>query len=150
VAHVRVEPPADLRLVLLIPELSMPTDETRKRLPEQFSRNQAVHNIGRAAMLVAALSQRRYELLSVATEDVLHQPARGTIFKPMYPIFQAARDSGALGVFLSGGGPTIAALATDRFEDIAGAMREIAAAHGVASTSRVCALSGAGAALVEE
>ena len=145
VTHIGLEPPEDLQLVLLIPEFSMPTEETRKKLPERLTRNQAVHNIGRAALLIAALTQRRYDLLQTATEDVLHQPARATIFRPMYQIFQAARDAGAHGVYLSGGGPTIAALASDRFEEIAGAMREAAAARGVEASTRVCGLRARGA-----
>ena len=145
VLHLALELPEELRLVLLIPEFSMPTEETRRTLPERLTRNQAVHNIGRAALLIAALTQRRYDLLQTATEDVLHQPARATIFTAMYPIFQAARDAGAHGVYLSGGGPTIAAFATERFEEIAGAMREAAAARGVEATARVCGLRSAGA-----
>lgn len=148
VVHVGIEPPADLRVVLLIPEFSMPTEESREKLPERLTRNQAVHNIGRAALLVAALTQRRYDLLETATEDVLHQPARATIFTAMYPIFEAARTAGALGVFLSGGGPTIAALVRSDAENVAGAMREAAAAHGVDSTTRICAMRAAGAEIV--
>lgn len=145
VLHLGLPTPEELRLVLLVPELSMPTEETRRKLPERVTRNQAVHNIGRAAMLVGALQERRYDLLQAATEDVLHQPARATIFEPMYPIFQAARDAGAHGVYLSGGGPTIAAFATERFDDIAGAMREAAAVRGVEAVARVTALRSTGA-----
>ena len=146
--HLGLTPPEELRLVLLVPELSMPTEETRQRLPERLTRNQAVHNIGRAALLIGALSERRYDLLDAATEDVLHQPARATIFEPMYPIFQAARDAGAHGVYLSGGGPTIAAFATAGFDDIAGAMREAAAVRGVEATARVTGLRTTGAELL--
>jgi homoserine kinase len=148
VLHLGMTPPEELRLVLLVPELSMPTEETRRKLPERVTRNQAVHNIGRAALLVAALAERRYDLLQVATEDVLHQPARATIFEPMYSIFQAARDAGAHGVYLSGGGPTIAAFATERFDDIAGAMREAAAVRGVEAVARVTGLRTTGAELL--
>ena len=148
--HLRIEPPDDLRLALLIPDFSMPTEESRRRLPTQLTKNQAVHNIGRAAMLVAAIGERRYDLLGVATEDVLHQPTRAQLFPPMYPIFQAARDAGALGVYLSGGGSTIAAFGTDGLEDIAGAMREAAAAHGHQSETRICALSRQGAELLTD
>lgn len=148
VEHVGITPPSDLRLVLLIPEFSMPTQESRKSLPERLTLNQAVHNIGRSAMLIAALTEHRYDLLGVATEDVLHQPARATQFEAMYPIFQAARDAGALGVFLSGGGPTIAALATDHLEEIAGAMREAAAARGIGAETRICGMSTLGAEII--
>ena len=146
--HLGIEPPDDLRLALLVPDFSMPTEESRRALPERLTRNQTVHNIGRAAMLVAAIRERRYELLRVATEDVLHQPTRAQLFPPLYAIFQSARDAGALGVYLSGGGSTVAAFATEGAEQIAGAMRETAAAHGYRAETRVCALSTTGAELL--
>ncbi len=148
IAQVGLRTPGDMRIVLLIPEFSMPTEESRERLPERLTRNQAVHNIGRAALLVAALATHQYGVLNVATEDVLHQPARATLFPAMYPIFQAARTAGALGVFLSGGGPTIAALADEHVEEVAGSMREAAAAHGLAATTRICTFSDEGATIV--
>lgn len=148
--YLRIDPPDDLRLVLLVPEFSMPTQESRRLLPERLTRNQAVHNISRAAMLVGALASGRYDVLNVATEDIIHQPARAQLFQPMYQIFQAARDAGALGVYLSGGGSTIAAFATERFEDIAGAMREAAAVHGHEAETRVCGFSSTGATIVRD
>ena len=125
----------------------MPTEETRQQAAgARLTRNQAVHNIGRAALLRRGLARRAATTCCrSATEDVLHQPARATIFEPMYQIFQAARDAGAHGVYLSGGGPTIAALATERFEEIAGAMRAAAATRGVEAVTRVCALRTQGA-----
>ena len=146
--HLRIEPPKDLKVALLVPNFSMPTHESRKALPDRLTRNQSVHNIGRAALLVGAITQGRYDLLNVATGDVLHQPARSRIFTPMYQVFQAARDAGALGVYLSGGGSTIAAFGTERLEEIAGAMREAAAVHGHDGKTRVCGFSAAGAAVV--
>jgi homoserine kinase len=89
-------------------------------------------------------------LLDTATEDVLHQPARSTLFPAMYPLFQAARDAGGHGVYLSGGGSTIAAFASvDKADEVVGAMREVAAAHGLEAETRVCQMSTAGAVLVD-
>jgi len=150
IVHLGIDPPDDLRLVLLIPQFSMPTEESRKRLPERLTRNQAVHNIGRAALLVGALTQGRYQLLGTATEDVLHQPARSTLFPAMYALFQAARDAGAPGVYLSGGGSTVAAFAREaEADEIAGAMREVAASHGLEAETRVARMSTTGATLVD-
>lgn len=144
-----VAPPADLRLALLVPTFSMPTRESRERLPDRFTRKQAVHNIGRAALLVAALAERRYEMLAVATEDVLHQPARATLFPAMATIFRAARAAGAHGVYLSGGGSAVAAFVTEGAERVVGAMREAAAARGLEADARLCGMSLRGAELVE-
>ena len=148
--HLAVPLPDDLRVVMLVPALSMPTQASRRALPERYTRNQAVHNIGRAALLVAALQQGRYDLLSLSTEDVLHQPTRAGLFPPMYQIFQAARDAGAHGVYLSGGGSGIAAFATESMEDIAGAMRTAAASHGHEVETRICRPNTTGAEVLTE
>jgi len=148
-SYLRIDPPEALRLVVLVPDFSMPTNESRRLLPERVTRNQAVHNISRAAMLVGAVATGQFDALNIATEDILHQPARAQLFQPMFQIFQAARDAGAHGVYLSGGGSTIAAFATGHFDDIAGAMREAAAVHGQTAETRVCEFNGRGAAIVE-
>ncbi len=145
VVHVGLAAPTDLRAVLFVPEVAMPTDESRRALPTQLSREDAVHNIGRAALLVAALADGRLELLDVATRDRLHQPARAKIFPAMEPVFQAARRAGALAVFLSGGGSTILALASREEETIGRAMAEAAAAEGVAGETIITKPSDQGA-----
>ena len=147
--HMPVAVPDDLRLALLIPAFDMPTNESRKRLPESLTRNQSVHNISRAALMVAAITGHRYDLLGVATQDILHQPARSTLFPAMYPIFQAARAAGAHGVYLSGGGSTIAAFVSDHDDAVTGAMREAAAAHGLQAQTRVAGMSARGTEIVE-
>lgn len=144
----RIEPPDDLRLALFVPDFDMPTHESRERLPVSLTRGQAVHNIARAALVVAAITQRRYDLLATATQDILHQPARATLFPAMLPALEAARKAGAHGAYLSGGGSTLAAFVTGHAESVAGAMREAAAAHGISGVTRVVSLSGRGTEVV--
>lgn len=126
-----------LRIVLFVPEFEMPTDESRKALPERLSREDAVHNIGRAALLVAALATGAWDALGPATEDRLHQPARAGIFPALPAIIGAARDAGAHGAYLSGGGSTVAAFATANEDGIARAMAGAAAGEGVAGRTLV-------------
>jgi homoserine kinase len=101
--------PEDLSAVLFIPEFAMPTAQARAVLPPDVPRKDAVFNIGRAALLVNALASGRLDLLGVATDDRLHQPQRQAIFPQMRLLFRAARQAGALGVFLSGAGSTVLA-----------------------------------------
>jgi homoserine kinase len=126
VLHTRAALPDRLSAVLFVPELRMPTRESRRLLPKSLSRADAVHNIGRAALLVAALAQGRFDLLDTATDDRLHQPARSTLFPAMYAIFAAAKTAGAHCAYLSGGGSTVCALATENEDGIADSMREAA------------------------
>ena len=95
--------PPDLMAVVLVPDAPMATSEARAVLPDMVSREEAVYNLGRAAMLVNGLSTGRLDKLRVATQDVLHQPARQAIFPAMKYVLRAALDAGAAGAFLSGG-----------------------------------------------
>jgi homoserine kinase len=128
----------------------MPTRESRQALPDFLSREDAVYNIGRAALLVAALASGRVDLLDTATRDRLHQPARARVFPPMEAIFRAARQAGALGVFLSGGGSTVLALASKSDKDIAKAMVKAAAGEGTGGHTIITAPSNEGAQVVEK
>jgi homoserine kinase len=145
VFHAGLTAPEGLKAILFVPDMAMPTQESRQVLPQFLSREDAVYNIGHAALVVVALAAGRLDLLDVATRDRLHQPARARLFPAMDAIFQAARQAGALGVFLSGGGSTVLALASQSEEDIARAMAEAAAGEGTTGHTIVTAPSNAGA-----
>jgi homoserine kinase len=134
-----------LRVVLFVPHFDMPTNESRKLLPETLSRADVVHNVSRAAMLVAALARGEWDLLDVATQDRIHQPARTKLFGAMPEIFQAAKGAGARCAYLSGGGSTIAAWTTDRAEEIAAAMERAGADGGFPGRTMITEPSDEGA-----
>ncbi|MBI3979021.1 MAG: homoserine kinase [Chloroflexi bacterium] len=131
VVAVRIPVPADLRLVLYVPDFPMPTKEARAVLPAQVGRADAVFNVGRAAMMVAALCTGRLEVLGIATDDRLHQPYRQRIFPALPAIVEAAKQAGALGAFLAGAGSSVMALATANEMPIGQAMAEAGAQYGL-------------------
>lgn len=149
VLHTAVPIPAGLSAVLLIPDLRMPTKESRRLLPDSLSRADAVHNIGRAALFVAAMARGRFDLLDAATDDRLHQRPRSQLFPAMYDIFAAAKEAGAHCAYLSGGGSTICALATANQRQIAEAMLEAAAQRDTAAQTIITAPTSRGAEIVE-
>ncbi len=118
--------PPELHAVLFIPERRIATADARAALPATVPLADAVSNVGRAALLVAGMATNHPEYLSVATEDKLHQPYRQKLFPAMKLLFQAARDAGALGVFLSGSGSTVLALTKGREMTVAYEMAEAA------------------------
>jgi homoserine kinase len=146
--HLAVPLAPGLRVVLFIPDFEMPTGESRKLLPQQVSRDDAVHNIGRAALLVAALGRGEWSVLDVATQDRLHQPARGKLFAAMPEIFDAAKDAGASCAYLSGGGSTIATLCAGQEERIARAMMQQAVARGYTGRTAITSPSERGASVI--
>ena len=123
--------PDDLQAVLFIPERRIATVDARSVLPVEISVADAVYNISRAALLVAGMQSNQPEYLSIATQDRLHQPYRQSIFPPMKVILDAARNAGAYGVFLSGSGSTILALARERAMTVAYEMFDAARLAGL-------------------
>ena len=129
--------PDELKAVLFVPETPMPTEQARGLLAQTVDRRDAVFNIGRTALLVNAFASGNLEHLGIATEDMLHQPARQKIFFPMKNIFRAAMAAGALGVFLSGAGSSVLALARDREYTIGYEMADAAMKSGVEGMIKV-------------
>lgn len=123
---VPISVPSEVHAVLLVPEVRIATEDARRVLPDLVSVADAVYNLGRIALLVAGMTTNHPEYLRVATQDRLHQPYRQAIFPEMKLIFKAARDAGALGVFLSGSGSTIMALTQGREMTVAYEMAEAA------------------------
>ena len=146
---VAVPIPEDLRAVVFIPDVPMPTKQARSLLAAKVSRQDAVYNLGRVGMLVNALATGDFTHFSLATEDRLHQPARQTIFPAMKNIFRAALASGALGVFLSGAGSSVLALTRDREMTIGYEMAEAASKSGVGGTFKITRPTSQGAHVAE-
>ena len=145
-----VSVPDELKAVLFVPDVPMATEEARGLLPAKIDRHDAVFNIGRTALLVNALASGNLDYLAIATEDMLHQPARQKIFFPMKNIFRAAMSAGALGVFLSGAGSSVLALARDREYTIGYEMADAAMKSGVEGAIKVTSPTALGAHVVEK
>jgi homoserine kinase len=110
-------------VVLWVPDRETPTRAARRVLPDHVAFEDAVFNIGRTALLVAALASGDIEALRVASEDRLHQDARLARVPDTRIALSAALRAGAWAAWLSGSGPSAAALVErGRAEEIAGAL----------------------------
>ena len=116
-------------VVLWIPEMSTSTRRSRATLPSTVSFGDATFNVGRTALLVAALAAGDVEALRTATEDRLHQDVRFAASVPSRLALAVGLEAGAWAGWLSGSGPSVAlmcapsdaerlaAALTDRVED---------------------------------
>jgi len=95
---------------VMVPDFPLSTGKARKALPDTYSRADVVFNTSRAALMVAAVLTKDYDRLMTAMDDRIHQPYRSAIIPGMDEIFEKAKAAGALGVFLSGAGPTLVAV----------------------------------------
>lgn len=127
----KVDITSKLKAILFIPEIPMSTDHARNILANDVERKDAIYNISRTALLISSLITGNLEHLRIATQDKLHQPARQSLFPPMYKVFEEASKAGASGVFLSGGGSTILALAENNLGNIGEAMQKAAKNYSI-------------------
>ncbi|HEX6799302.1 MAG TPA: threonine synthase [Ktedonobacterales bacterium] len=147
----RVPCPDDLRAVLLVPDFAMDTAQGRALLPPSYSRADAVHNAGHAALLVAALATGDREAVAAAMDDRFHEPYRTPLFPQLPDLRAAAYEAGALGVCLSGGGSSVLALAADdRAQDVAGGLREAARALAVPGCVLIAGIDRRGAMVTDD
>lgn len=130
--------PESLRVIVFVPDVPLRTKQARAVLPARVPRADAVFNVGRAALWVAALVQQRFDLLALATEDRLHQPYRFDLIRGSRGMIAAALGAGARGAFISGAGSSVAALADHGCAEVADAMQH--AAHDAGQRGRVLQL----------
>jgi homoserine kinase len=116
VRYLRVVPKG-LRVLALTPDFPLPTAKSRSVLPASCSRSDAVFNISRAVLTFGALQAGEHSLLPSAVDDRIHQPYRKGLIEDYDGITAAVRGAGALAVWLSGAGPTIAAFIDGSFDE---------------------------------
>ena len=114
--------PAGLEVILVVPQFRLSTAKARAALPAQYSRQDAVFNLQRVALLLAALREGRTELIAEAMRDRLHQPWRAPLVPGLEPILKLAPMAGLLGVALSGAGPSVVALCRNPGAEVAEAI----------------------------
>jgi homoserine kinase len=109
----------------LVPTFTMSTELARSLQPASVPHDDAVFNVSRSALLIAALTQSP-ELLLAATEDRLHQGYRAAAMPETDALVRLLRENGHAAV-VSGAGPSVLVLASDPAERVAAA--KLAAEH---------------------
>jgi homoserine kinase len=105
--------------LVLVPKNKMSTELARSLQPDSVPHDDAVFNVSRSALLIAALTQSP-ELLLAATEDRLHQAYRAKAMPETDALITALRDAGHAAV-VSGAGPSVLVLASDPAQRLAAA-----------------------------
>ena len=99
-----------LAFVVLVPDHELPTKLARSALPSEVPLADAAFNLSRAAVLVAALADRRH-LVPELFDDRLHQAHRSAVLYPEAPrLLEGLVTAGAVGSCWSGAGPSLLAV----------------------------------------
>jgi homoserine kinase len=135
---IRILPPADLRLCIAVPKLDVPPKKTavsRGVVPKQIKLSDSVTNLSNAAAIVTGFVKKDSELIGRSIKDVIVEPSRQHLIPGFSAVKKNALRAGALGVTISGAGPSVIAFTTKKsnLEKIARAMKS-----GFASAKTDC------------
>lgn len=99
-----------IKFCALMPNFRLSTEKSRAVLPKEVAYKDAIFNVGRVSLMITSLINGNFDMLKIACQDKLHQPYRGKLIEGYDEVVNISNELGALGVFLSGAGPTIMAL----------------------------------------
>ena len=109
---IRIDPPTNLRMCIAVPKLQVPKKKTkvsRGVIPKKVKLSDSVLNLSNAAAIVAGFMKKDPKLIGDSIKDVIVEPARQHMIPGFSKVKENALRSGALGVTISGAGPSIIA-----------------------------------------
>ncbi len=117
VRYVKTDVKDDLKFAAFVPDFPLSTRKARSVLPKRVSLRDAVYNNGRSTLLMTSIMTGKYENIRLAVGDRLHQQYRKKLIPHIDDLFSEAYREGALGVYLSGAGPTVIAIVSNKNTD---------------------------------
>lgn len=112
---IRIEPPKDLVLCVAIPKIIVPqkkTEVSRRALPNQVRLSDHVKNLSNAAAITAGFMKKDVNLIGRSIRDIIVEPARQHLIPGFDKVKKNALKAGALGVTISGAGPSVISFAS--------------------------------------
>jgi homoserine kinase len=104
---VRLDPPAGIEAVVVVPEDELSTEAARAALPTQVPLADAVFNTAHGALLTLGLARGDWDLVARGLVDRLHQPHRAHLYTRSIELLRETPALGALGATISGAGPSV-------------------------------------------
>lgn len=103
----RLEAPAGLEAVLVVPHEPVRTRQARAALPDRVPLHDAACNVGCGALLMLGMARGDLDLVAAGLCDRIHQPYRAPLYPRSAALLERAPRLGALGATISGAGPTV-------------------------------------------
>ncbi|MFW5998260.1 MAG: homoserine kinase [Bacillota bacterium] len=150
IEYKKIKVEGDLKIVLIIPDFELKTSNLRKVLPAEVKLQDAVFNHSRTALLTSVFINQEWERLSLAMEDRLHQNYRAKLIPGFKEVLTRGYESGALGIALSGAGPTVIAFCKEKEKYIGKEMVQTFRAHGINSRYLITEFNNRGAEIRKE
>lgn len=149
-AHaIRMELPDWCGVAIVVPDFVLPTVESRQVLPTSYSKADAIFNVQRSALLIAALSTGTRSAFPTALEDRFHQPYRERLVPGLAEILHLEAP-GLLGCALSGAGPSVLVFFERGSENVCELVKEAFQKKGHGAEILPAQIAQSGYTLVEE
>ena len=140
---IKIEPPRDLALCVAIPKIPVPAKKTqvsRSVIPSKISISDSIFNLANAAAIVTGFMKKDSKLIGKSVVDIIVEPARQHLIPGFSKVKKNALNAGALGVTISGAGPSVIAFATSasNLKKISASMTKGFAAVNKKSNTIIC------------
>ncbi len=143
---IQLTAPDGVSAVVVHPELQVNSAQSRRGLAKNYSMEQWLSQQGYLAGFIAACASNDIALIGKTLRDVIIEPQRVAAVSCFDAVKGAAEKGGALGVSLSGSGPTIFALCeTDAAENLAASMQQACRSEGIDCQSWISPMNAPGA-----
>ena len=106
----KIDAPKELYVTIIHPQIELKTSASRAVLKNQVSLNKMVKQMGNFGGLISGLYTSNYDLISRSLHDEIIEPNRSVLIPEFNQVKKSALKAGALGVGISGSGPSIFAL----------------------------------------
>jgi len=109
---IKIDPPTNLRMCIAVPKLKVPKKKTkvsRSVIPKKVSFKDSITNLSNATAIVVGFMNKDLELIGRSIKDVIVEPSRQYMIPGFAKVKENALKAGALGVTISGAGPSVIA-----------------------------------------
>ena len=125
---IRIKPPSDLRMCIAVPTIQVPkkkTEVSRSLIPKKIKLEDSVVNLSNASTMIVGFMTKDSQLIGNSIKDRIVEPARQRMIPGFTKVKEGAIKAGALGVTISGAGPSVIA-----FSDSSADLKRISSAMG--------------------
>lgn len=106
--------PSDWSTVVVVPDYVLSTKKARAILPKMVSHQDAVNNVQRVALLIAAVVNKDEDAMQEALHDRLHEPYRLSLVEELSAVRKLLSDFPIIGCVLSGAGSSVLVIVNRR------------------------------------
>lgn len=149
---IKLHVPEGLYCTLLHPHFELNTSDSRSVLRDTIPLKHSTIQSGNVAGFISGLYQEDFDLISRSMRDVIAEPYRAVLIPGFYEVREALKGAGALGMGISGSGPTLFALSkgAEKSVEMAKAAEEIYNRIGLGVDVYFSAINTVGAYVLEE